>query len=912
MTLRLAMSYQEQLVLLPCHSFEDFPIYHEGVAAEGLLAAFTALWHPALLASSRRLPAWHRADIPPAELAGRLLVVPEVAESWLPTDFFARAESEGATLVRGETHRAEIVSQALAKLSDPPQFSAEVVADFFALGFCRLQVELLTRVMRYTTTIDDVRLQIEVLAAVDAASAGDDPLFREHLRAAFEQLNESRKYFFPVDPYLVDLTLVAESTLGEPLRAQLQDPTPANVLITGELLEQLARCESPTLEALKQAVENATVTVVGGEYQEQPFPLLPEETWCADLLRGIATHERILGRRPKAYARRRAGLSPLLPQLLCRTGFHAALHFTLDDGQFPISPNSKARWDSPDGSVVEALSQVPRDAAKPEPFLELSRRLGEALDREQVATLVFAHWPGITSPWYDELRRVARYTAALGKFITLDEYFATTLTAGSFSDFRPDDYRMPYLEQDVARGVEDPLSQFIVAQKKQIETANRGAIALLSKPIYDTNPSLVDDPFQRWPTPPHVPLNEADPVSQMEINPNSFAVQRTVALGSLGRDANTQEPFFRPGTISVPIQVPSMGFAWVTPASLSASAKHPNKPMLEGNTIRNEFCEVTISEITGSIQSVNDYRTRRNRLSQQIALRNAGSIGAPGSMWRDPDQDAIYSVMVAEQVSGMPESGLGAMIASSGRLVDRDGKRLAGFKQLTWLQHGDPLIRIHLELQVDELPRQDPWNSYYAVRFAFPDADLQWSRGIGLGQHATEARRIHSPLFVEAESSGWRTAILSGGLPYHRLVQDRNLDTLLIVHGESQRSFDLGIAMDAPNPAAAALALISLPESRFVPKAVEPKIQSAWLFHLGAKNAIATAWEQIDDSGFRVRVRETMGAAGRVCLRSWRPIKSARQTDFLGNTLAELTVEDDRIWCDMSSFEWIQIEALFT
>ncbi len=46
------MTYRETCILLPCHSLEDFPMHHEGADADGLLAAWTALWHPALLAQT--------------------------------------------------------------------------------------------------------------------------------------------------------------------------------------------------------------------------------------------------------------------------------------------------------------------------------------------------------------------------------------------------------------------------------------------------------------------------------------------------------------------------------------------------------------------------------------------------------------------------------------------------------------------------------------------------------------------------------------------------------------------------------------------------------------------------------------------------------------------------------------------
>jgi alpha-mannosidase len=59
------MKYEDLLILLPCHSLEDFPTHHSGDEAAGLLAGWSALWHPALIASTQKMPSWFRADSPP-------------------------------------------------------------------------------------------------------------------------------------------------------------------------------------------------------------------------------------------------------------------------------------------------------------------------------------------------------------------------------------------------------------------------------------------------------------------------------------------------------------------------------------------------------------------------------------------------------------------------------------------------------------------------------------------------------------------------------------------------------------------------------------------------------------------------------------------------------------------------------
>src|SRR5687767_1688773 len=152
-----AMPYQELIILLPCHSLEDFPTYHEGEDAQGLLANWSALWHPELIASAAQSPTWKRADDPPQELTDRLIVVPSVCMSQLPTGFIQRCKEEGACLVRKQSKRDEIVAAALAHLGPRTSSVApDLAADFLALGYCYLQIELLTRQMRYSSNLDEV------------------------------------------------------------------------------------------------------------------------------------------------------------------------------------------------------------------------------------------------------------------------------------------------------------------------------------------------------------------------------------------------------------------------------------------------------------------------------------------------------------------------------------------------------------------------------------------------------------------------------------------------------------------------------------------------------------------------------------------------------------------------------------
>ncbi len=110
--------------------------------------------------------------------------------------------------------------------------------------------------------------------------------------------------------------------------------------------------------------------------------------------------------------------------------------------------------------MIDALAHVPSDAAEPGTFLELSRKLADSIDADHVATLSFAHWPGLASPWRDDLRRAANYSPALGTFARLDAYFQETALPLVYAPFGVDEYRCPYLVQAVIRREPDPISRY--------------------------------------------------------------------------------------------------------------------------------------------------------------------------------------------------------------------------------------------------------------------------------------------------------------------------------------------------------------------------------------------------------------------------------------------------------------------
>jgi alpha-mannosidase len=224
------MKFQELLILLPCHSLEDFPTFHEWDDAQSLLSSWSALWHPQLLAAAGQAPTWWRIEDPPSDLQDKLIVVPAVCVAKLPTGFAQRCADEGGLLIRKTASRQEILATALAALDSahpaPTEVDPELAADFLALGNAYLQIQLLTRQMRYSSNLDETYFKNTALAAATAAVSGDAALAKEKLSACFSVLAEERDHYYPVDAFLLDLNLIAATTLGPALAAELGRETP--------------------------------------------------------------------------------------------------------------------------------------------------------------------------------------------------------------------------------------------------------------------------------------------------------------------------------------------------------------------------------------------------------------------------------------------------------------------------------------------------------------------------------------------------------------------------------------------------------------------------------------------------------------------------------------------------------------
>ena len=188
----------EPLVLVACHSLEDFPTYLQGADADELLAAWTALWHPGLISLAEVIPRWQPSDDPVP--ANRAIVVPSFVQKRLAADYSERAAKQGSIIVAGSRRREQLAADLLTACGSETKareaaVDADLTADFYALGYCYLIAQLLAIRMRCSNLLDSARFSQAVVAAAKAALAGGAEEARSQLSTAFDLLQEARQSF---------------------------------------------------------------------------------------------------------------------------------------------------------------------------------------------------------------------------------------------------------------------------------------------------------------------------------------------------------------------------------------------------------------------------------------------------------------------------------------------------------------------------------------------------------------------------------------------------------------------------------------------------------------------------------------------------------------------------------------------
>ena len=882
------MMYEDLIVLIPCHSLEDFPAELGEDDAASLLNAFAVAWHPALLAQAKLLPRWHRADDPPDSSQKRLVFLPTSCESWIPSGWAERVASEGCVVVRGVSERSAVLAAALAPLGDAVVVDPDLAADFLALGFCYLQIELLTRKMRHFSNLDEVHLQREAIAAAEAALAGDVETAKTRLRPCFEALAQARERFYPVDCYLIDLCLVIPRLADDHLRRALLTLKPMSVLASAVDLDQIARDAPQIHTLLQEACQRGSADIVCGDLCERPLPLLPLSSVMWQLAAAQGEAARLFGRPAKVWGRRRFGIFPQLPQLLKKSGFAGALHVVLDDGIYPDAEHSKFRWEGTGGTSIDAWSRIPLAADAALSFLRFPDRMSESMDNDHVAAVTLARWPETKSPFFEDLRRIHSYAPVLGRFVTFTDFFEQTGNPTRHASYKPGEYLTPYLFQSVAREEENSVSRFTrhVQRRTRLDDGlwlaglravlSGGSPAPVSGPGQTSVAGQISDAGQNNALERDVELLGESPAKeaarQIDEQVERFVADSAGDLAKLILGGAANRPgylvfntlAFRrvvsvrldpAGAVPKPaaenswvqwdgrhhaltVDVPGAGFVWVEADLPSAPpASDPKTSLASPELLRNEFFEVHLNELTGGIAQIKGYGRSPNRLSQQLTYRftreRTFTVGSGEHTEQIKSHYAEMRRLTSEVVSTGPALG---EIVTTGDIVDQsNGDKLAGFRQTVRVWRGRPVVEVDVELDIVRMPDAEPWHNYFTSRFAWHDETASLTRSAMMGACETAEERIESLHYLEIATPEQRTTILASGLPFHRKTGPRMIDTILVVPRETERKFRFTIAIDQDYPMQAAFDALS--SAVVVPTRTGPPKSGAagWFFHLATK-----------------------------------------------------------------------------
>lgn len=923
---------EDCFLLIPCTTLEDFPTQASEADARGLLAAWTAPWHPRWLARLGKLPQWFRADTIPSKLDRTVLLVPEASAKRLPSRFAAETSAAPDCCVFRAGCRAEFLAQMAAYLGEDAQpWELSLVgtertvdaSDFYALGYVWLQVQLMTRRLRYTSNLDEIHFSGRVIAAAKALVAGQADVAIAALHEAYDVLAEERDHYFSADPNLVDLTLLAPTTLGRSLQRSLdrvdhpQEPA-INLLIGPSLAAQIAEKaaadpDSPCRRLLHLIGEQAIGLAGAGP---DPAVNLHHHTAVSvrrEIFAAREVQSRSLGRECLVYARGAGETPGDLGPLLAEAGFRGAIPLDLAAGS-GWKDEPKLIWQSGAGDL-DVLVVRPIDAAGSVDFLGLAPKLGQSIDSGEIATALLAHWPDDESDAYRDLRRAASWGLALGRFRQIDDYF----TGGErpFHHFRgrADEGAGNWLARVVGENLADPLSSSARDYLQQVAREAADTVTALATLVDPKNaggePLAVGSPQQSLaaatgrlcvalggkPVPPGTAAvtGQGRAKGVLVVNPYSIGQRiQTRLSGSprvpsprlpvpqTGQAGAEPRPIFGcsrgpDGRCDVTADVAAGGFLFLdgTGSLPRRNWFRKSRRLAEGTRLSNEFMEVEISPKTGGVQGIYSGKQRGNRFSLRLVHRDSQPTGtAEGELEFDP--------MVADAVEVVRGDQAVGEIVTRGRLLGPSGGRVASFEARYCLRRGSRWLEASTKLELDPgvILAADPWRSYFAWRSAVSADMLNLSAPLrDLLQRVGHGNRIDAPAGLLIDEVERQTLLYAEGRSAHLRVGDRFLDSLLIVRGETQREFRMAIGLDVPEPLTALRAAACPPPQ--VPIESWAPLGFGWLVNCNAPDVtiVDLRVESTQPLVLSLRVVTTTADSRKVRLRFCRDCRSAqRQT----------------------------------
>ncbi len=970
--------FQECCVLIPANNLEDFPSQLSDTEAKSLLGGWTVLWHPSLLAEMEQLPAWYRADSPPDVLDNRLIVVPEPSVGQLPEGFRDRAvKNRNCHWFEASSREGFLEQFPWDRL---PPLSAEALeifprrisaGDFFAAAYATLQVQIMTKRLRYTSNLDELHLQNCAVNAAKAFVAGDAPRAAESLHDLFDCLAEERDHYFSSDPHLLDLILTGPSTVnrlssvlsslvvteestGANLSAVPENhapnegladqnvsqkteaasvtidqapsesddpsssvsleadkvsdkvvgaslPTPCNLLVDTDAAAAIAQLPEHELDLFKEALSSGLFSWAGGgPAREVCFDSMTYTEAQVALCDSHRKFVSLLGEAPPVYGRFSGSTPADLTANLVQLGYQGIMPIDFEGGT-GFGDEAKVILQAA-GVQIEALTAKPIDASSDASFLTLGTRLGESIDRGEISTGLFVHWPGDTCQGFEDLKVVASWSLCLGKFWKLDDYFIEgehPYHHGESVMVSPHSSKL--LSDRVNEGTTDPISSLSGAYFDAVSREQSDLLVGMSSLVFGTfedqgeihSESVGEDrsiknvkAATRFAkavgaklSGDSASLNPSLPMQgdSLIVNPSSVGVRCDVAIS--GQLAGQPEHLFassRTKTVTqATVDLPACGFVRLATSDqklaggpslrkrLRQTLMGGPKPLAEKDRLQNEFMEVNFSPKTGAVMGVYS-GSRGNRFSLRL-IAPTSEQGVEVSMHADS-----FRVKESSLQLGSIEV-IGSLISTSGQ----NQKKLAGFKIEYTLERGSRFLQVKGELVPEAAPVGDPWVNYLGLRMAVASESAICRSIVRDKLHRVRSRRILAPSGVVIDEAERQTLVCGYGLPFHRRVGERFLDTLILVEGESKQTFQVDYGIDVPSPVAACRARFQPPTKISIDRGANgPEI--GWICHLAPKEILLSALDVHRTAEGKlaavVRVVQTQASTAKVKLRFCRDV----------------------------------------
>ncbi len=443
---------KRSVLVIPSSSLEDLPARMGHELAVDFLISWTSQWDPRLLSSLVTLPEWKKADGSSLDLNCSLVLCPEISKAKLDVPLREQLAANQCAVVESQCRsRAELVAALLETVSDPCSSNASnsdqsplLVEDFYALGYAVLQIQILARKLRYSWNIDWIMFTEQVLSAARASLSQNTEETERWLQASFDSLSQERDRYCSQQAYLLDVVLLAPTTLGQSLSRQLEATHPFNIIATSRLLGTLKQSNGDARTELDRRLADKSCSLVGGLERERPHAYLSSASIIRDLGRGLKSYIEQDVSPPRVFTRFEPGFLASSPIWLTQFGYSGALMAAWSGGTIPDKDQAKIRWQaSSDGKSLDTVLGHVLDAACADSFIDLASKLSAQLDYHHIPTLIFAHWPGMRSVAWDDLQRVIARTPALGKFHTVEDYFASTTQPYSSDSFPSNTFKLP-------------------------------------------------------------------------------------------------------------------------------------------------------------------------------------------------------------------------------------------------------------------------------------------------------------------------------------------------------------------------------------------------------------------------------------------------------------------------------------